>query len=146
VQKDREATKDVKGRGESPRGTETILVVEDQDGIRELARDFLESCGYAVLVAKDGVEALEVAERHKDPIDLLVTDVVMPRLGGWELAQRLSVMRPMVKTLYMSGYAERGTAHPDVLTQGTVSLEKPFSLYKLAGKVREALDARALAP
>lgn len=140
VQEDAEATRHVKGQGGVPRGTETILVVEDQDGIRELARDFLESCGYTVLVAKDGGEALEIAERHKGPINLLVTDVVMPKVSGRELARRLTILRPMVKTLYMSGYTEHATAHHGILGQDTVSLEKPFSLHMLAGKVREALD------
>jgi len=145
VQEHSEPSKQVKGRGAVPRGTETILVAEDQDGIRELARDFLESCGYKVLVAKDGAEALELAGRHKGPIDLLLTDVVMPRVNGPELAQRLAVARPTMKTLYMSGYTERATAHHDVLASDAVSLEKPFSLHRLAGKVREALDTHALA-
>jgi PAS domain S-box-containing protein len=141
VQQGAEEEKPVKGQCAAPRGTEAILVVEDQEGIRELARDFLESCGYRVLVAKDGGEALEIAEQHTGPIDLLVTDVVMPKVSGRELAQRLTALRPMVKTLYMSGYAEHAPAHHDTLDQETVSLEKPFSLHMLAGKVREALDA-----
>ena len=144
VQEDTDPAKLAKSPGPAPRGAETILVVEDQDGIRELAREFLESCGYTVLVAKDGAEALEVAERHENPIDLLVTDVVMPRVNGRELSQRLTIVRPMMKTLYMSGYTERATPHHDILAQDTISLEKPFSLRTLASKVREALDARAL--
>ena len=142
VQEDAEAAKHAKGQGEVPRGTETILLAEDQDGIRELARDFLESCGYTVLVAKDGAEALELAQVHKDPIDLLLTDVVMPKVNGPELAQRLALVRPRMKALYMSGYMERATAHHDVLVQTAISLEKPFSLHTLAGKVREALDTQ----
>jgi PAS domain S-box-containing protein len=145
VHQDIEAPRHAKGQGEAPRGTETILVVEDQDGIRELARDFLESCGYKVLVSKDGAEALGIAERHKDPIDLLVTDVIMPKVNGRELAQRLTAMRPSVRVLYMSGYTERAASHHDILEQDTICLEKPFSLRTLAAKVREALDAPVLA-
>jgi signal transduction histidine kinase len=145
VREDTEAPRHAKAQGEAPRGTETILVVEDQDGIRELARDFLESCGYTVLVSKDGAEALGIAERHKDPIDLLVTDVVMPKVNGRELAQRLTAMRPSVRVLYMSGYTERAASHHDLLEQDTICLEKPFSLRTLAVKVREALDAPVLA-
>jgi len=144
VQEDPKAAKHMKGQGEVPQGTETILVAEDQDGIRELARVFLESCGYTVLVAKDGAEALELSELHKGPIDLLVTDVVMPKVNGPELAQRLARARPAMKTLYMSGYLERATAHHDVLAPDTISLEKPFSLHRLASKVREALDSNVL--
>jgi CheY-like chemotaxis protein len=145
VREDTEAPRHAKGQGEAPRGTETILVVEDQDGIRELARDFLGSCGYTVLVSKDGAEALGIAERHKDPIDLLVTDVVMPKVNGRELAQRLTAMRPSVRVLYMSGYTERAASHHDILEQDAICLEKPFSLRTLAVKVREALDAPVLA-
>jgi len=144
VEENSETAKNAKGQSAVPRGTETILVAEDQDGIRELARDFLESCGYTVLVAKDGAEAIKIAEQHKQPIDLLLTDVVMPKVNGPELAQRLAVVRPAMKTLYMSGYAERATAHHDALTQDGISLEKPFSLHTLAGKVREALDTQIL--
>jgi CheY-like chemotaxis protein len=144
VQEDSEAAKHAKGQGAVPRGTETILVAEDQDGIRELARDFLESCGYRVLVAKDGAEALELSGRHQDPIDLLLTDVVMPKVNGPELAQRLGIARPTMKTLYMSGYAERATALHDLLAPDSISLEKPFSLHRLASKVREALDTNVL--
>ena len=98
-----------------------------------------------MLVARDGAEALELAERHNDPIDLLVTDIVMPKVNGPELAQRLALARPTIKTLYMSGYPERTTALHDVPAQDTISLEKPFSLHRLASKVREVLDAHALA-
>ena len=91
------------------------------------------------------MEAVELAERHKNSIDLLLTDVVMPKVNGPELAQRLCVARPAMKTLYMAGYAERVTAHHDVLSSDTIFLEKPFSLHRLAGKVREALNTHVLA-
>jgi two-component system, cell cycle sensor histidine kinase and response regulator CckA len=91
-------------------------------------------------MARDGGEALEIAERHKGSIDLLVTDVVMPKVNGPELSQRLTTLWPMVKTLYMSGHTEHATTHHDILAQGTLCLEKPFSLCTLADKVRRALD------
>jgi PAS domain S-box-containing protein len=144
VQEQTDATNHANDQNAAPRGTETVLVVDDQDGIRELTREYLEGCGYTVLVAKDGAEALEIADRYEDPIDLLLTDVVMPKVNGPELAQRLATVRPQVKILYMSGYTERDMSDHDLLQQDTPSLEKPFSLHTLASKVREALDTHAL--
>jgi CheY-like chemotaxis protein len=130
-----------KTRSLAPGGTETILVVEDQDSIRELTREFLKSSGYTMLEARDGSEALQLAERYESAIDLLVTDVVMPKMGGRELAHRLSTVRPVIKVLYMSGYAENSAAEPGILDQNPVWLHKPFSLDSLLHKVREVLDA-----
>jgi two-component system cell cycle sensor histidine kinase/response regulator CckA len=135
-----EAAEQGEVRAKSPRGTETILVVEDQEGIREMAREFLEGCGYTVLEAKDGDEALQIAERHQGTIDLVVTDVVMPRVGGRELAHRLTVVRPQVKALFMSGYAEYSRAQQGNPDWDIVCLEKPFSLDTLGRKIREVLD------
>jgi PAS domain S-box-containing protein len=125
-----------------PKGTETILLVEDEAGIRELATDFLTGRGYMVLTAMDGTEALRMAHGHEDLIHLLVTDMVMPNVGGKELAQRLRQVRPEIKVLFMSGYPD----HPaltvaDDQVQTTV-LQKPFSLDMLAHKVRNLLDQR----
>lgn len=123
-----------------PRGTETILLVEDEEGIRELASDFLQGQGYMVLTAMDGNEALRIADGHEDLIHLLVTDIVMPNIGGKELAQRLRQVRPQIKVLLMSGYPDHpALANADVGGQMTV-LQKPFSLDTLGHKVRGLLD------
>ncbi|HWY20000.1 MAG TPA: ATP-binding protein [Candidatus Acidoferrum sp.] len=123
-----------------PRGTETILLVEDEVGIRELATDFLQGRGYKVLTAMDGNEALRIAEGHEDLIHLLVTDIVMPNVGGKELSQRLRQVRPQIKVLFMSGYPDHpALAEADIGAQTTV-LQKPFSLDMLAHKVRGLLD------
>jgi two-component system cell cycle sensor histidine kinase/response regulator CckA len=124
----------------APRGTETILLVEDESGIRELAGEFLRRQGYKVLHGMDGDEALRIAQGHEDLIHLLVTDMAMPNVGGKELAQRLRKVRPQIKVLFMSGYPD----HPaltdgDIGVQATV-LQKPFSLDTLAHKVRSLLD------
>jgi two-component system cell cycle sensor histidine kinase/response regulator CckA len=123
-----------------PKGTETILLVEDEVGIRELASAFLQGRGYMVLTAMDGNEALRIAEGHEDLIHLLVTDIVMPNVGGKELAQRLRQVRPQIKVLLMSGYPDHpALASADIGAQTTV-LQKPFSLDMLAHKVRGLLD------
>jgi PAS domain S-box-containing protein len=123
-----------------PKGTETILLVEDEAGIRELASDFLSGRGYTVLTAVDGNEALRIAEGHEDLIHLLVTDIVMPNVGGKELSQRLRQVRPQIKVLFMSGYPDHpALASAELGTQSTV-LQKPFSLDMLAHKVRGLLD------
>jgi len=125
-----------------PRGVETILLVEDQDGIRDLARPFLENMGYKVLEASDGEAALQIAQQYKGEINLLLTDIVMPKMGGPELAQRLATLRPEMRVLYMSGYAEYATASADNLHHDEFRLQKPFSMDALARKVREVLDAK----
>ena len=124
----------------APRGTETILLVEDESGIRELASEFLRRQGYKVLHGMDGNEALRIAEGHEDLIHLLVTDMAMPNLGGKELAHRLRTVRPQIKVLFMSGYPDHpGLEDEDVGGQTTL-LQKPFSLDTLAHKVRTLLD------
>ncbi len=124
----------------APKGNETILLVEDELGIRELACDFLQRQGYMVLTAMDGNEALRIAEGHEDLIHLLVTDIVMPNIGGKELAQRLTQVRPQIKVLFMSGYPDHpALAGSDLGVQSTV-LQKPFMLDMLAQKVRSLLD------
>jgi PAS domain S-box-containing protein len=123
-----------------PKGTETILLVEDEDGIRELASAFLQSRGYMVLTAMDGNEALRIAEGHEDLIHLLVTDIVMPNVGGKELSQRLRQVRPQIKVLFMSGYPDHPVLAGSDLAVKTTVLQKPFSLDTLAHKVRGLLD------
>jgi two-component system, cell cycle sensor histidine kinase and response regulator CckA len=124
---------------------ETILVVDDEQEVCELARDALVAVGYRVLVALDAEAALRIAETDTDPIHLLLTDVVMPRLNGVELAGRLTRLRPDTKVLYMSGFAvvgaEPGLQSGPVVEPGDPILPKPFTIEGLTRKVREVLSA-----
>jgi PAS domain S-box-containing protein len=123
-----------------PRGTETILLAEDAGDLRDLIREVLETHGYTVLAARHGGEALQVAGRHPAPIHLLVTDAVMPQMGGSELAERLRSKRPGLKILYVSGYIDDPIVRRDVLESGAPFLQKPFTPEALTRKVREVLD------
>jgi PAS domain S-box-containing protein len=125
----------------APHGSETVLLVEDEPAVRGLARDILHQQGYTVLEAADGDEALRVGRDHGGPIHLLVTDVVMPQMGGRELADRLQAGRREVKVLYVSGYTDDAILHQGVSETGTAFLPKPFTASALAHKVREVLDA-----
>lgn len=125
----------------SPRGQETVLVVEDEEAVRELAREILENKGYAVLEARHGVEALLISDRHNGPIHLLLTDVIMPQLNGRGLAQRLTSLRSDIKVLYMSGYTTKDLISHGMLDPGVAFLQKPFTPDALALKVRQVLDA-----
>jgi len=120
-------------------GSETVLLVEDEESVRELVRETLKSKGYNVMEACDGVEGLKVAEEYPNPIDILITDVVMPGMSGRELAQRVTAARPQIKVLYLSGYTEDAILHEGVFEPGTAFLQKPFTLHGLARKVREVL-------
>ena len=122
------------------RGTETILIVEDEPGVRELASQFLRASGYSVLEAPDGVKALEVAEKHSGPIHLLLSDMVMPRMGGQELVARLRATRAGMKFILMSGYSEYNGTEFRQVDSPFHRLGKPFSMATLIGKVREALE------
>ena len=124
-----------------PRGSEVVLVVEDEDTVRQLARTFLEGRGYTVLEARDGAEGLAVCENHHGPIHLLLTDVVMPRVGGRELAERAAVLRPDMKVLFMSGYTADAALHDLVEKERRPFLHKPFTLEQLARSVRTLFDA-----
>jgi CheY-like chemotaxis protein len=126
---------------ESPRGSETVLLVEDEDAVRSLVRAVLLSNGYTVLEAPNGGQALQLSEQHKNPIHLMLTDVVLPEMSGRELAGCLASSHPETKVLYMSGYTDDAIVHRGVLDPGTAFLEKPFTPYALARKVREALDS-----
>jgi PAS domain S-box-containing protein len=120
-------------------GSETVLLVEDEESVRELVRETLASKGYKVMEAGDGEAGLSLAEAHHGNIDLLITDVVMPGIGGCELAQRVSAARPDIKVLYLSGYTEDAIVHQGALEPGTAFLQKPFTLQVLARKVRDVL-------
>ena len=123
-------------------GCETVLLVEDEDSVRELVRVTLASRGYQVLEAANGEAGLCLAEQTKGPIDILVTDVVMPGIGGRELAKKLSASRPGISVLYLSGYTEDAVVTQGALNAATAFLQKPFTLQSLAKKVREVLRSR----
>ncbi|OWK43096.1 PAS domain-containing protein [Fimbriiglobus ruber] len=125
----------------TPRGTETILVVEDEDGLRRLAQRFLERLGYTVLVAADGQQAIETYGRIGQRVDLVLTDVVMPRVGGRELAKQLEGANAGVRVLFMSGYTNDGLVRHDIESRRVDFIRKPFNIVTLAQKVREVLDA-----
>ncbi len=121
-------------------GSETILLVEDEDEVRELAREILEMNGYTVIDAASGAEALRVCRQHEDPIHLLLTDVVMPGMSGRELGRQLETLRPTTKVVYMSGYTDDALGHHGVLEPGIILLEKPFTPESLLRAVRSGLD------
>ncbi len=123
-----------------PRGTETILLVEDQDAVRNFARKVLLSRGYSVLEARDGDEGLRVAQQFQASIHLLLTDVIMPRMSGPRLAELLTHDRPGLRVLFVSGYTEEAMTHSGVPERGSAFLQKPFNPVQLAQKVREVLD------
>ena len=125
----------------SLRGSETVLVVEDQDEVRNLLRKMLEARGYRVLVAATGGAALELAATHAGDIDLLVTDVVMPGMSGPEVSQILGLSRKSMRTLFLSGYTDESIVHRGLLNPGMAFLQKPFTADRLASKVRAVLDA-----
>jgi PAS domain S-box-containing protein len=123
-----------------PRGTETILVVEDDELVRGITVRALRALGYRILLAEDGQDALQVVEQHDGPIDLVLTDVAMPRMGGPELVERLSVKQPGLKVLFVSGYSEESLADRGLLAAHRTFLDKPFTSSMLARKLREVLD------
>ena len=126
------------------RGSETILLVEDEKGVRELAREYLEMSGYTVIEAEDGHTALELAAMHAGTIHLLMTDVVMPGISGRELAERVKLIRPKISVLYMSGYTDQAVVHHGILDMDAVLLQKPFTMATLSTKLREILTAETV--
>jgi two-component system, cell cycle sensor histidine kinase and response regulator CckA len=127
-----------------PRGTETILLVEDEAEVRALAREVLEGLGYTLLEATNAAEAVLIAERHVGLINLLLTDVVMPRMSGRALAEAVTAVRPETTVLFMSGYTDDAIVRHGVLEAGVQLLEKPFTLQTLAVKVRAVLDRSSI--
>jgi len=123
-----------------PQGHETILVVEDEPQLRDLTRQFLETHGYTVLVAENGAAALEAVRRHAGFIHLLLTDIIMPVMNGRELAQRMAVLSPKTRILFMSGYTESAVWRNGTIEESVNFLQKPFTLDALTRKVREVLE------
>ena len=132
--------------GALPRGTETILLVEDEEGVRTLARIVLQRCGYVVLEASRGDEALRIAAAQQTPIDLLVTDVVMPGGGGRPLAEQLCLSYPELKVLYVSGYTDDAVVRHGILHEQVNFLQKPFNPMALARKIRSVLSSTKASP
>src|SRR3989449_8784705 len=124
-----------------PRGGGTVLVVEDDEQLRRLTHRALASQGYTVLEAERGSTALDIARRHKGPIDLLLTDVVMPDMNGPKLAEMLRVARPELRVLFMSGYPDGAITNQGMLEHGVAYLAKPFTTEGIARKVRDVLGA-----
>jgi signal transduction histidine kinase/ligand-binding sensor domain-containing protein/CheY-like chemotaxis protein len=122
------------------RGTETVLLVEDEPLVRDIAKSALTDQGYQVIEAEHGEEALRLAREHDAEIQLVLTDVVMPKMGGRELVEQLRKARPAIRVLYMSGYTAASIDEQDVVEPGTAFLRKPFALAEMLGKVREVLD------
>jgi two-component system cell cycle sensor histidine kinase/response regulator CckA len=124
------------------RGSETVLLVEDEAGVRTLARLVLEKEGYTVIEARNGCDALLLSQQHGGSIHLMATDVVMPDMPGPELAKQLTALRPDMKVLFLSGYTDDAIIHHGFIDEEMAFLQKPFTKSGLLRKVREVLDQR----
>jgi CheY-like chemotaxis protein len=129
------------GPGPLLRGTETVLLVEDEASLREMLREVLDANGYSVLVARDGAEALQIAAAHAAPIQLMVTDVIMPGMTGPKIVDLVAQTRPEVKVLYISGYSDEAVTRHGLIGPRRAFLSKPFAPEALLRRVRESLDA-----
>ncbi len=125
-----------------PKGNESILLVEDEQTVRNLTRRLLEFCGYKVIEAQDGIEALNICAKSSDEIDLLMTDVIMPQMGGRELAEKLTENYPHIKVLFTSGYTDDSIVKHGENEANTNFIQKPFTIETLALKVRKVLDEK----
>jgi two-component system, cell cycle sensor histidine kinase and response regulator CckA len=125
----------------APVGLETVLLVEDEPGVRALAEVVLRKLGYTVLVAENGTAALRIWEENKGSVDVVLTDVIMPRMSGSELANRLREMNPRLRILFMSGYTDDMLSDQGILAGETQLIQKPFTAEALARKLRSVLDA-----
>ncbi|MDQ2977547.1 MAG: response regulator [Acidobacteriota bacterium] len=121
-------------------GSETVLLVEDEHLVRDLTMEMLKECGYGVITGSNGEEALRVSREFEGRIDLMITDVVMPRMGGRALAEHLAVLRPETKVLYMSGYTDDAIVRHGILDEQVSFIQKPFSADVLLMKARQVLD------
>jgi CheY-like chemotaxis protein len=130
---------------EASPGSETVLLVEDEEAVRQSASEFLVTCGYTVLQAINGEDALQVTQDYQGTIDLMITDVVMPQMGGAKLAGQLAAIRPDMKVLFVSGYAESTVQRYGSIDVTTNFMQKPFTLKMLSRKVREVLEPRVAA-
>ncbi|KKK99590.1 hypothetical protein LCGC14_2631220, partial [marine sediment metagenome] len=141
IKEDQDWKTEVPKAKEAAGGKETILLVEDEESLRGLAAKVLRKQGHTVIEAANGIEALETMAASGQPeIDLLITDVIMPGMGGRELAGKLLEKYPGIKVLYISGYTDNAIVHHGVLAEGVSFLPKPFSPISLAQKVRDTLD------
>jgi two-component system, cell cycle sensor histidine kinase and response regulator CckA len=131
---------EIRDDDERPRGSETILLAEDHEGLRETAREMLEALGYRVLVASDGGNALELFTANAKQIDLVVMDVVMPVLSGPEAYLEMAALKPGVRVVFTTGYTPKAKALTSMLEKGGVILQKPYSLTSLSQMVRGALE------
>jgi two-component system, cell cycle sensor histidine kinase and response regulator CckA len=134
------AVKTMMGRETALRGSETILLVEDDEAVRRLARLILERAGYRIIEATNPKDAVRVADQFDERIDLLLSDLIMPESEGPPLLERLAAARPDLRALYISGYADEAVVRHGVIVEGTPFLQKPFTSVALCGKVREVLD------
>jgi CheY-like chemotaxis protein len=124
---------------EPARGAETILVVEDDDAVRRMTREFLKIKGYTVIEARSAASAIQIMQERNEEIDLVLTDVLMPGMKGRELVEKLTQIRSNIKVLYMSAYTEDAAINIGVLNPGTEFIEKPFGPDDLGNKIREVL-------
>ena len=124
----------------APAKKKTILVVEDETFVRQVASEILESAGYLVLQASNATDAMSEFKQHHGRVDVLLTDVVMPGKNGRDLARELKAMCPSVRTIFMSGYTDNGVLRHDLQEQSSFYLPKPFSMDRLTSKVREVLE------
>lgn len=141
VTNENKSEKTIKADDDMPKGSETILLVEDEDPIRDLACHVLEMCNYKVLEASNGMDAMKVFKNNQDSIDLVVTDVIMPEVSGSSLVQQIIDINPYIKVLYLSGYTEDVIVQQGITQKDVAFLQKPFKLNQLAQKVRQTLDS-----